>query len=124
MRLKERFRRFEGLKKGAGLVGEYKSLILPEPGQAQPLFELAFAVILQRKGCLPSKAHAPTLARLSARAHDPPAPVLSTCERAAHAHGGLDGFEVHIFPTQGQQLAFTQTTMDCHHVQSLKPLSA
>src|SRR5829696_4051359 len=124
IRLKERLRRFEGLKRGAGLVGEYESLILPKPGQAQPLFELAFAMLFQGRGCLPGKAHTPTLARLGARANNPPSPVLSTCERAPHAHGGLASFEVHIFPTHGQQLAFTQTTMDCHHIQSFKPLSA
>src|SRR5215212_10803352 len=105
IRLKERLRKFEGLKKGTGLIGEYESLILPEPGQAQPLLELAFAVILQRRGCLPGKTHAPTLARFGARAHDPPTPVLSTCERASHEHGRLGVFKAYVFPTQGQQLA-------------------
>src|SRR5215208_893782 len=47
----------------------------------------------------------------------------SSCKRAPHEHGGLGGFEAHVFPTQGQQLAFTQTAMGCQHVQSLQPLS-
>jgi hypothetical protein len=68
-------------------------VILPESGQAHPLFELTIAVILEGGHCWPGEAHAPALAGLGTRADDPPAPVLSASERALHEQGGLGGLE-------------------------------
>ena len=51
-----------GVEQGAGLVREDEAIILPKPGQAHPLFELALAVILEGGGRSPGKAHAPPLA--------------------------------------------------------------
>ena len=102
MRLKERLRRFEGLNREPVSLGKMRSLILPEPGQAHPFFELAFAVILQGGNRSPGKAHSPPLAGLGARANYPAAPVLSAGEGASYVQGGLNGVEVHVFPTQRQ----------------------
>jgi hypothetical protein len=75
-------------------------VILPESGQAHPLFELTITMILEGGHCWPGEAHAPALAGLGTRADDPPAPVLSASERAPHEQGGLGGLEIRLFPTQ------------------------
>jgi hypothetical protein len=75
-------------------------VILPESGQAHPLFELTIAMILEGGHCWPGEAHAPALAGLGTRADDAPAPVLSASERAPHEEGGLGRLEIHLFPTQ------------------------
>jgi hypothetical protein len=34
-----------GVEEGAGLAGKHEALILPKPGQAHPLFELALSLV-------------------------------------------------------------------------------
>jgi hypothetical protein len=81
-----------GVEGAANFVGKVEILILPESGQAHPLFELMLAVILEGAHRWPDEAHAPVLTGLGTRADEPPVPVPSTSERAPPtSRAGLAG---------------------------------
>src|SRR5215210_83289 len=96
--LRSRVAQVRRIEHGASFVGEDEVPILPEPCQAHPFFELAFAVIVQGSNRALGKAHPPPFAGLGARTNYEAAPVLPAGERSPYVQGRFIGVEVCVFP--------------------------
>src|SRR5919107_2971080 len=120
--LQERFEgpvtEVRGVDEIAALSGEHEVLIPVETTDLKFLFCLACPVTLEGLHGARGQPYAPSLARLSCRAHDVPASVLATGERPTNPDGGE--VEVNVCPLERQQLAAPHAGVDSEHVESFK----
>src|SRR5215213_5944241 len=103
-----------------GLRGEHQAVLAPQGASPIYLLQLTLEVASEGIQRALSELHAPSAA-LS----------LGGCELRAALGGGQGSaypngprLEIHVLPFQAQQLALSQTRVDCQHEKRLKTVSA